>query len=122
MIKVRLTTRVINHQLELIRELNLNRGDLLGVTRHFDIYTFYRYNNNKDLVRDMTSGAFVFPVVTLIQEAPRHFIASQPERGTELMLQDSREEPPKVISKPCYLEAAAKIPMPASPRMKNPRR
>ena len=57
-IKDRLTTRVINHQLELIRELNPNRGDLLGVTRHFDIYTFYRYNN-KDLVRDMTSGAFI---------------------------------------------------------------
>ena len=70
------------------------------MTRHFDIYTFYRYNN-KDLVRDMTSGAFVSPVVTLIQEAPRLFIAPQPERGTELMLQDSREEPPKAIPKPC---------------------
>ena len=53
-VKDRLATREINHQLDLIRELNPNRGDLLGVTRHFDIYTFYRYNN-KDLVRDMTS-------------------------------------------------------------------
>ena len=67
---------------------------------HFDIYTFYRYNN-KELVRDMTSGAFVFPVVTLIQEAPRPLIAPQPERGSEMLLQDSREELPRVIPKPC---------------------
>ena len=99
-VKDRLTTRLVNQQLELIRELDPNSGDLLGVTRHFDIYTFYRYNN-KDLVWGMTSGAFVFPVVTLTQEAPRPFIAPQPERGTESMLQYSREEPPKVIPKPC---------------------
>ena len=48
-VKDRLTTRLVNQQLELIRELDPNSGDLLGVTRHFDIYTFYRYNN-KDLV------------------------------------------------------------------------
>ena len=52
-------------------------------------------------MRDMASGTFVFPVVTTIQLASQPFIAQQPERGTELMLQDSREEPPKVISKPC---------------------
>ena len=58
----RLTTRLMNQQLDLIRELNPNRGDLLGVTRHFDVYTFYRYNN-KELVRDMTSGAFVLTLI-----------------------------------------------------------
>ena len=52
-------------------------------------------------MRDMASGTFVLPVVTTIQVASQPFIAPQLERGTALMLQDSREEPPKVISKPC---------------------
>ena len=64
------------------------------------MWIFFRYNN-KDLMRDMGSRTFEFPVVITIQVASQPFIAPQLERGTELMLQDSREEPPKVVSKPC---------------------
>ena len=61
---------------------------------------FFRYNN-KEIMRDMTSGSLVFPVVTIPkEEAFQLFIAPQHGRCTEFILQDSREVPAKVISKP----------------------
>ena len=87
LIKGRLTTRMTNHYLGLICEFNPNLVDLAGIPRQYDMWIFFRYNN-KDLMRDMGSGTFVLPVVTTIQVASQPFIAPQPERGTELILQD----------------------------------
>ena len=60
LIKDHLTTRMTNHYLGLICELNPNQVDLVGMPRQYDMWIFFRYNN-KDLMRDMASGTFVFP-------------------------------------------------------------
>ena len=87
-----------NYNLDFISELNPRRVGLEGVPREYDMWLFFRYSN-KDLVHDMASGTFLFPVVT--KGASQLFIAPHQGRCTESTSQDSREEPPKVISKPC---------------------
>ena len=103
MAKGRLTTtgKMKNYNLEFISGLNPRRVCLEGVPREYDIWLFYRYTN-KNLVHDMASGTFVFPVVT--KGASQRLIAQYHGRCTESISQDSPEppeEPPKVISKPC---------------------
>ena len=87
-----------NYNLDFISELNPRQVGLEGVPREYNMWLFFRYNN-KDLVHDMATGTFVFPVVT--KGASQLFIAPHHGRFTEMISQDSREEPPKVISKPC---------------------
>ena len=55
-------------------------------------------------MQDMSSGTFVFPVVTNQKEGASRlqvFIAQHHVRCTESISKNSREEPSKVISKPC---------------------
>ena len=63
MAKGRLTTKMKNYNLDFISELNPRQVGLEGVPREYNMWLFFRYNN-KDLVHDMATGTFVFPVVT----------------------------------------------------------
>ena len=90
--------------LGLISELNPRRSGLVEVPREYNTWTFFRYrDNNRDLIVDMrTHSNLIPPSVTIPMEgASQLFIVPQPMRSTELISQDSREEPIQVISKPC---------------------
>ena len=83
-------------------ELNPRRSGLVGVTREYKTWTFFRCNN-QELILDMrTPDNVILPAVKIpMERASQLFIVPQPVRCTESISQDSREEPPQVDSKPC---------------------
>ena len=66
-VKGRLTTRMKNYNLDFSSELNPRQVGLEGVPREYDIWLFFRYSN-KEIMQDMSSGTFLFPVVTIPKE------------------------------------------------------